>query len=185
MKFSIFLAPLFACLLLISCKEKKEHKLTGKWQEVAVINPELDEAMHDQQIFADTVGGSTTAEQNKALYGTDNVDTMRAALKKNLDSFRLEQYKVIDATRFDFRDNGILYINSIQGIDSANWYLDDEGALILDEAKLKGNGNKIRMEVVELSDTLLKLGVMNKFANTTAVFKPSKNKPACIFESSD
>ena len=174
MKFLISLSPVLICLLFLSCKDKKEQKLSGKWQEVAVINPQLDKAIHDQQIFADTVGSATTAEQNKALYGTDNIDTMRAALNKNLDSFRRAQLMAIKATRFDFRDNGILYINSNEGIDSSNWYLEEDGALILDRAKLKGSGTKKRMEVLELSDTLLKLGFTENYINSTAIFKPIK-----------
>jgi hypothetical protein len=174
MKFLISLSPLLICVLLLSCKEKKEQKLLGKWQEVALINPTLDKTIHDQQIFADTVGSTTTAEQNKALYGTDNIDIMRAGLKANLDSFRRAQHFTINATRLDFRDNGMFYINSDEGFDSSNWYFDDDGALIIDEGKLKGTGKKMRVEVLELSDTLLKLEFNEKFLSSTAVFKPIK-----------
>ena len=175
MNYSLILPAALLCILgFSSCKESADRKLVGEWQEVAVLNPQLDEAVHKQQVFADTVGSSTTAEQNKALYGTDNIDTMRAELNTNLDSFRKAQFFAIKATRFDFREGGLLYIHSMDGVDSSNWYLDDDGALILDEAKLKGTGNKIRMEVAELSDTLLKLQFTEQYLTSTAVFKPVK-----------
>ena len=174
MKYSLIVPAILVCLTLPSCKESGGRKLIGEWQEVAVINPQLEEAIQEQQVFSDTVGSNTTAEQNKALYGTDNIDNMRASLKINLDSFRQAQYEAVKATRFDFREGGLLYIHSMDGVDSSDWYLDEDGALILDEAKLKGSGNKIRMEIAELSDTLLKLKFTEQYLTSTAVFKPVK-----------
>jgi hypothetical protein len=175
MKYSLF-APiiLLGLFSIVSCKGSDERTLVGEWQEVAVINPQLDEAVNKQQLFADTVGSKTTAAQNKALYGTDNIEEMRKSLKTNLDSFRKAQHSAINATRFVFRADGLLYTHSLDGVDSSNWYLDDDGALILDEGKLKGTGNRIRMEIAELSDTLLKLQYNEQFLTSTAVFKPVK-----------
>jgi hypothetical protein len=148
--------------------------LIGAWQEVKIINPDLDAAIQAQKTFADTVGHSTTPEQNLSLYGFENVDSFRKELNTNLDSFRKAQFMAVKGTKFDFLENGIIYIHSNEGVDSSNWYIDQDGALILDEAKLKGKGNRIRMEIVELSDTLLKLQYTEKFLNSTAVFKPIK-----------
>lgn len=169
----ILILPL-TLITLYSCKKDKAAQLVGKWQEIKVINPDLDATLQQQKTFADTVGYSTTAEQNLALYGVENIDTFKKELHTNLDSFRKEQLKAVEATQFDFQKNGIIYIKSEEGIDSCNWYLDDDGALILDEAKLKGVGTRLRMEIVELSDTLLKLQYTEKFLNSTAVFKPIK-----------
>lgn len=163
------------CLLsLYSCKKDKAGKLVGKWQEVAVINPDLDATFNQQKLFADTVGHSNSPEENLALYGVDNIDSFRKVLNANLDSFRMAQIRAVNATQFDFQKNGVIYFHSDEGVDSSNWYLDDDGALILDEAKLKGAGNTIRMEIIELSDTLLKLQYLEKYLNSTAVFRPVK-----------
>jgi hypothetical protein len=99
---------------------------------------------------------------------------MRTELMANLDSFRKAQYYAIKATRFDFRRDSLMYIHSNDGVDSSKWYLDDDGALILDEARLKGAGNRIRMEILHLSDTLLKLQFTEQFLTSTAVFRPVK-----------
>ena len=173
LRFRFLIIPLSLCLLF-SCTGKKRHRLVGAWQEVKIINPDLDAAMESQKLFGDTVGHSTTPEQNLALYGTSNIDSFRKAVNANLDSFRKAQSTAVNATKFDFLENGIIYIHSDEGVDSSNWYIDDDGALILDEAKLKGVGNRIRMEIVELSDTLLKLQYTEKFLSSTAVFKPIK-----------
>lgn len=170
-----FLLPVLSCIFLASCKEKTEDKLIGKWQEVAVINPQLEATMHDQKVFADTVGSTTDSLQNISLYGTTNIDTFRAMLLANLDSFRKAQFLAVQATSFDFRKDGLIYINSDDGPDSSSWYLDEDGALILDEAKLKGTGGKIRMEILHVSDTMLKLQFNEKYLTSTAVFKPVKS----------
>lgn len=159
---------------LFSCKKDRKSMLVRKWQEVAVINPDIDAMFSQQKIFADTVGHSTTAEENLALYGVSNIDSFRKALNANLDSFRHGQYRAVVSTVFDFHKNGVIYIHSDDGVDSSSWYLDDDGALILDEAKLKGVGTTLRMDIVELSDTSLKLQYMEKFLNSTAVFKPAE-----------
>ena len=171
---SLLPISLFCLAALQSCKESREDQLVGEWQEVAVVNPQLEEAIIEQQVFSDTVGRTTTPEQNLALYGTADIEAMRAGLKVNLDSFRKSQFEAVQATRFDFKKGGLLYIHSMDGVDSSNWYLDDDGALIMDEAKLKGAGNKIRMEISELSDTLLKLQFTEQYLTSTAVFKPVK-----------
>jgi hypothetical protein len=174
MKFSFVLFSLLSCLLLFSCKDKREEQLIGLWQEVDIINPELDAAIHKQHVFADTVGTATDSVQNQMLYGTNDIEAMRTELMANLDSFRKAQYYAIKATRFDFRRDSLMYIHSNDGVDSSKWYLDDDGALILDEARLKGAGNRIRMEILHLSDTLLKLQFTEQFLTSTAVFRPVK-----------
>ena len=166
--------PAILCLCCISCKQSPEQKLLGRWQEAAIINPQLDATMHDQGVFADTVGATTDSTQNQMLYGTDNIDTFRARTKANLDSFRKEQARAIAATIFDFQKDGLVFIHSTDGIDSAKWYIDEDGALLLDEEKLKGSGGKIRMEVLEASDTLLKLRYNEKYLSSTILFKPVK-----------
>ena len=174
MKFLFALLPFAFCLLCVSCKKNPEQKLIGKWQEVAIINPQLDEAVHNQQVFADTVGSLTDSTQNVALYGTNNIDTMKARLKENLDSFRKAQFYAVKETWFDFRKGGLMYLHSDDGLDSSSWYLDEDGALILDEAKLKGAGSKIRMEILSVTDTLLKLQFTEQYLTSTAIFKPVK-----------
>ena len=166
----------FAALLLfaVSCKEERSEQLIGLWQEVAVINPEIDNAIRSQEAFADTVGKSTDAKQNLSLYGTDDIEAMRVALRSNLDSFRQSQARSMSATRMEFRKDSMMYIHTMDGKDSSKWYLDEDGALIMDVAALKGGDNKIRMEVLHVSDTSLKLKYTENLISTTSVFKPAK-----------
>jgi hypothetical protein len=165
---------IFICCALLAGSCKKDapaDKIIGEWQEERVINPQLDEMIAKQSLFIDTVGSYTDSAANVALYGTNNIDTMKAELSANLDSFRKEQQHVVDETWFDFRKSGLVYMHSTDGLDSSNWYFDEDGALILDEQKLKGAGGKIKFDVLALNDTILKINYTEKYLNSTAIFR--------------
>jgi hypothetical protein len=167
----------FAALLgLAACKEATTHdKLIGKWQETEVINPQLDQAMKDQKEFADTIGNSTTPEQNLRNYGVANVDSLKRGLLASIDSFRLQRDEARRTTSYEFLQDGKMYIRTMGELDSASWSLDDDGALILDESKMKGDGGaKLRFEILALNDTVLKLQYNEKFLSSTTVFRPVK-----------
>ena len=172
MKFNPTVLSLCCVVLMVSCKkDSPSDKIMGEWQEVQVINPQLDEMIHKQSLFIDTVGSYTDSAENVRAYGTNNIDTMKANLRANLDSFRKEQKAVMEATWFDFRKDGLMYMHSTDGLDSSKWYFDEDGALILDEEKLKGGGNKIKLDVVTLNDTMLKINYVEKYLNSTAIFR--------------
>ncbi|MEO6832852.1 MAG: hypothetical protein ABI378_10190 [Chitinophagaceae bacterium] len=173
MKLSAVALPALLCLCCISCKPNNADKIVGAWQEVRVLNPQLDDALFKQNTFADTVGTSTDSLQNIEFYGATNIDSFKLRAKANLDSFRKYQFYSIRATIFDFQKGGKMYLHSLDGVDTAKWFIDDDGALILDQEH-KGEGSKIRMEIAEISDTLLQLKYKEQYSESTAVFKPVK-----------
>jgi hypothetical protein len=173
MKLRFFLLPALALLLAASCKPSQKQRIIGLWQEVDVKNPEMDSAFYRQHMFLDTVGSRTDSLANIRLYGTTNIDTFKAKERENLDAFKRAQEKAVSETWFEFHPNGIVYLHSLDGLDSANWYFEDK-ALMLDEQKLKGGGAKIRMDVLQLDDTALKLHFQEKYLNTIADFRRVK-----------
>lgn len=173
MKKTITILLLATCFF--SCKRKKEDIIINKWQAVALQNPAMDTIIMQQQSFIDTVGKSTDAAGNVEMYGTNNMDSFRKELQTQLDSFKIMQDAAIQSTEFNFMKGGKAIVNLGGGnIDSCKWYFDDDGALILDEMKLKGAGDKIKMEVIQISDTMLKLGLNEQGSKSTVTFKPAK-----------
>ena len=170
-RYSIILLLL---LPMAACKPSREELITRKWQEVQVENMQIQEALKSQQNFMDTMGTHTTPEENLANYGVTNIDSFRNVLKMNMDSFNRLQQVVIDSTRFEFKKNSVVYLHSMDGVDSANWSFEDEHTLLLDELKLKGAGTQIRMEILSLSDTALRLKFNENNASSTAIFVPAK-----------
>jgi hypothetical protein len=169
-------ATLFILILLLfaSCKPKREDLIARKWQGTAISNPQMEEVISSQQAFIDTVGSHTGAAEDLREYGVSNMDSFKQLLQMNLDSFRAMQQRLVASKQFDFQRNGIVYIHTEDRLDSANWAFEEDGILLLDEQKLKGTGGQLRIEVVTLNDTLLKLKFRENNATSTAVFKPLK-----------
>jgi hypothetical protein len=177
MKKTITLLLLATCLF--ACKRKKEDIIINTWQAVSMQNPTMDTIIMQQQMFIDTVGKNTDAAANLESYGTSNMDSFKKEMQTQLDSFKIMQENAIKSTEFQFlkgdKKGGKAIINLGGGdVDSCKWYFDDEGALVLDEMKLKGAGDKIKMEIVTLNDTIMTLRLNEQGSKSTVTFKPKK-----------
>ena len=168
--------PLFLLLFVIlaSCKAKREDVIARKWQETRFSNPQMAQLMQEQRFFMDTMGHGTNTADNLRMYGAANVDSMKGALQRNMDSFDHMMQVAVDSTWYDFNGNGTVYMHSDDGLDSASWYFDEEGGLVLDEMKLKGTGSRLRMEVLALNDTALRLRYSENRSASEAIFAPAK-----------
>ena len=160
--------------LFAACKESKKDLITGKWQAISVESPELTQQVEASRIFFDTVGTTTDAAANEQLYGVRNMDSMRAVLKLQLDSFLAMQDATVRNTWMNFDKNGTVVASFNSYPDTVKWYFDDEDNLMLDELEQKGAGTKIKMEVVRLEDTILQLKFKEGEFSSTATFKPVK-----------
>lgn len=167
------LIALLSCsLLLFSCKQDKKSMIMKKWIAVSLENPQLDAMIKEQQTFLDTFGKNTTDKQNDSLYGVHNIDSMRESLQLQLNDFKSMQEHSVKNTWFQFQKNGIVIMNFSGETDSTKWYFDEEDNLMLDEMELKGAGSKLKMEVVQLADTILKLKLNEEGAASMVTFRP-------------
>lgn len=162
-------------VLMASCTTSRDKQLLGKWKAIQMESPRLDQEIKDAQLFIDTVGKNTTSAQNKELYGVENMDSVRDIMKEQIDLTIKEQKRMIDSTWLNFLQNGIVASNfGAPQPDTINWYLDEEGALILDEMKMKGGGDKVVMEILTLTDDTLRLRFNENGYSSTATFMRDK-----------
>jgi hypothetical protein len=161
-------------LLLTACGNSKEKMLTGKWQAVKLDKAALDKQLEESRLVMDTIGTHTTPEMNQQLYGHSNPDTLKAIISAQIDESRLMQQYFLDHTSFEFRKDKIAVLIFGGEPDSASWYFDDEGALVLDDMKLKGSGDKTKMEIVSLTDTTLQLRYTENGVTSVASFRAVK-----------
>ncbi|PZF71005.1 hypothetical protein DN068_20085 [Taibaiella soli] len=161
-------------MVFASCGDQKRDLITRKWQAISLENETLDKDMAEKQQFMDTVGQHTTPEMNMALYGVPNTDTIKTILRAQMDEAKMVQQYTLEHTIFEFRPDKVAVLSFGSNPDSANWYFDDEGALILDDMAMKGAGDKTKMDIVTLNDTLLKLKYTEDGITSTATFKPMK-----------
>jgi hypothetical protein len=168
------IAGLLLSVALFSCKKSKEDKIARKWQAYELNSPQMDNMLAEQQAFIDTFGKNSDAATNIAIYNTANVDSLRHAMQAEVDDLKALQQHAVTNTWFDIRKNGIAVMNFSGQVDSVNWYFDEEGALILDQMKLKGTGTKIVMEIVSLEDTMMKLRFTENGLTSSVTFRPEK-----------
>jgi len=171
-KLSLLSVIVFIGLFSVSsCKPSKEKMILGKWQAINMESPKLDQQIADTKNYIDTIGKSTTPAQNLELYGVSNMDSMRLLMQQQLDMTLAEQKRMIDETWIEFMKKGIVATNfGAPQPDTINWYFDDDGALMLDEMKMKGTGSKIKMDIIKLEKDTLKLSFSENGFESTATF---------------
>ncbi len=163
----------FLAMLFFSCKPTLEKMIVGKWQATHLDNPTLDEQVKQMNAFLDTVGSHTSPEQNELLYGVKNIDSLKEIQRTQIKQALIEQESAIKNTYLQFKDDGILYYSFGTSPDTACWYFEGENNLVLDEKKLKGVGNIVKIELVKLEKNELQISFHDKGFNSTAVFIPA------------
>jgi hypothetical protein len=163
--------------LLSACTtQDKKSMLTGKWQAISLENTQLDSLMAEQTRFLDTFGKNTTPEENLAIYGFANVDSVREVSKKEMTEYLAMQDHAVKNTWFEFRKDGSVIMNFSGQVDSTKWQINDEGKLVLDEPARQDELGKISMDILSLTDTMLKLQMTEQGMSSTVIFKPADNK---------
>lgn len=167
----------FAMMVLsvacVSCATKDKKKLIeGKWQGVTLESSKLDDLMKEQNAFLDTFGKNTTADENVKMYGFANIDSARQLLKQEMVDYMAMQDHAVKNTWFDFRKDGIVVMDFSGQKDSTKWHINEEGMLMLDEAGAT-SGEKIKMEILSLTDTMLKLEMTEQGMSSIVIFKPA------------
>jgi hypothetical protein len=171
MKRSI-IAVVLLSLVLFSCKRNNKEAIIGKWHAVKLENPEMDSFFIKSQIYIDTIGKGHDAATNIQLYGVANMDSMRHILQGQYDSAKTMQDAAVNNTIFNFRKDSVVILSFNGSVDSSKWYFDASGSLVLAELNGYGPGDKIKMELVALSDTVLKLKFIENTSVSTVTFHP-------------
>lgn len=161
-----------ACpLLLFSCRHDKRETLIRNWQAVSVENSQMDAVLEQGQIFLDTMGKSGDDATHIGIYGTSNMDSLRQIYQAQLDSIKVMREKAIKNTMLTFRKNGTVVLTFAGFSDSTKWHFDDRGSLILNEITPNTNSS-IKLQVVMLEDTALKLQLMENGSTRSITFHP-------------
>ena len=179
---------LILILVLFSCRQDRTRLLTGKWKltkfennlelligkwdAVKLVNPELDSFFINGQKYIDTVGKNSDAATNIRLYGVANMDSMRMVLQKQFDSAKTLQYSSVASTSFVFMDNGLVVLSFHGNIDTSAWAIDNDGNLSLDDMNESSKGEKVKMEIMLLTDTALILKFRENNAYSIVTFHP-------------
>lgn len=142
---------LICSLFFNACQSENSSLLHRKWQSVALSNPQMDEQISFMKHYIDTVGNNDP-EIGKHIH----LDSLKMVLREELSHILEDQKQMLENTLMNFQSNGVVYITSIDGVDSAMYKLEGN-VIIVDEAKLKGYGELMKFEILQLTIDSLKL----------------------------
>jgi len=175
MKQTVVLAALCS-FLLFSCKPGKKKMLIGKWNATAIENPYVDSGLMMEKQMLDTLGKTTTPEQNLALYGTKNIDSLKQDQYAKLDTMINRQQFVTNNTWFQFNEDGsaVLHYGDMDAI-TTSWHLNDSGKLLLDVIEKSSFANNLDINIILLTDSSLRIQqVKNEVSNYISFTKERK-----------
>jgi hypothetical protein len=157
-------------IAICSCKSKRDM-LTGTWHAVKLENPEMDSFFINSQNYIDTIGKKNTDDANMQIYGVINMDSLRKVLQAQFDTAKAMQVGAVTNTVFQFRKDSlaILIFNGV--VDSAVWVMDKDGRLMLDDMHRENAGEQVNMEVLKLTDMVLKLRFKEDSSFSTVTFR--------------
>ncbi|MBK7763353.1 MAG: hypothetical protein IPI46_08255 [Bacteroidetes bacterium] len=147
---------------LLSCSAPEKNLIRQKWKTIALNNPKMEAEFLKMQQYIDTVG-----TLDKFLADTVNIDSLKMSLQTELNQMKESVRISRDNTLMEFKSNGVVYMTSIDGTDSAMYEL-EKRTIKIDEAKLKGYGESMTFEILKITTDSLRLRLID-YGDTSEV----------------
>jgi hypothetical protein len=160
-------------LVLFSCKQNRRAMLTKTWHATNLESKEMDSILTQGQKFIDTVGKNTDSVTNVATYGTANMDSLKHELQLQLDSVKMMQAESVTSTVFQFRKDSVAVLAFQGRTDSMKWQIEVD-TITLSPLNGIGTLEEVRMEIISLADTSMKLKFRENGASSIVTFHPEK-----------
>lgn len=144
-------------VLLAACGRSKQKLLMGTWHVVKMENPEIDSFFINSQRYIDTMGSTNDPVVNMALYGSTNMDSVRANMQHQFDSARQLQTDLVHHTVFSFYTDSLAVVSFGGAPDTSKWHINKEGKLIMQKIEEGAVPEIQKIDIVSLSDTELVL----------------------------
>lgn len=159
---NIFCLVLICSTTFLACKSSQKDLLCKKWKTVALKNSKMEQEVLFMQQYIDTLG-----QNDPELKTLINIDSTKMMLKAEMEKSTKEQQLALENTLMEFKSNGVAYTTSIDGVDSAMFTI-EENFIKIDEAKLKGVGETMTFEILNLTKDSLKLQMID-YGDTSVV----------------
>ena len=165
--------------LFASCKNDSPRSLlTGSWQGTTMRNEAMEEMVAAQRGLLDTLGNNTSPSEWPALYGTSNLDSFKKEGYKTLDALQVHLKESATKTNFNFRPDSVAVLTFEGAADSVRWSMEGDTLLVLTEIEKPGiTGNTpMRMSLKTLTKDSLSLSFEERGANSVMNFRRAGDK---------
>jgi hypothetical protein len=160
--------------LFASCKNDSPHSLlTGSWQGTTMRNDAMEEMVAAQRALLDTLGNNTQPADWPALYGTSNMDSFKKEGYKTLDALQAHLKESATKTNFNFRTDSVAILTFEGAADSVRWSVEGDTLLVLTEMEKPGvtANPPLRMSLKTLTKDSLSLSFTERDAQSVMNFR--------------
>ena len=141
-------------VLFAACQPSQEDLLCKKWKTTNIYNTLLDKNIAQYKQLLDTV-----TEKYELVQYTGDLETFKKIIQADIDDMSEKQNSKNlneDNSFLELSQNKRIYFKSVNGVDSANWYLEDN-EIVADDEAFTGVSNLTRFTILRLDKENLKL----------------------------
>jgi hypothetical protein len=160
---------LFIILVCLTACNNNKKLLCKKWQAVKLYNPKMEALIAQTKADIDTIGN-----EDAIIGKATNVDSFRNLMKEEMEKSIQELDASMKNTTYQFFENGVSYLSTADGVDSAKWTLEADSMLRIDEPALTGMGDVQLFKILKLDANNLQLQMIIFADTSTMSFVPAK-----------
>jgi hypothetical protein len=150
----LFLSNLI--ISIVGCNNNTQTHLYNKWKTVKLINAKMEAELLAMQTYIDTLGNQDPILKNDSKLVAETKQLLAQDLKNNMEAYQIAKENML----LEFLSNGMCYITTTDGVDSAMFHL-EENFIKIDETKLKGYGETMTFEILSLKKDSLHLKLID------------------------
>jgi hypothetical protein len=139
--------------------------LYQKWKTISFRNSKMEAEIQNMKNYIDTVGN-----QDPEMRKATDIENLKKTLREELEIGIAEQKTNNDNMFIEFRPNQLMIATSIDGVDSAMFTMEDN-FIKVDDAALKGYGESMTFEILQLTKDQLRLRLVDYGDTTIAEMK--------------
>jgi len=170
-RFGIYVLLCSLVLTSILGCNKSSRDLSGKWKAVQLENPTLDSFFNESKIYIDSMGSNNNDATNLELYGTTNVDSLRALMREKLKASMDAQENAVNNAYFDLRKDSMAYIEFVGAKDTSIWYLENDSTLVFIEQIGQDKGMATKMNIAAFNEHELVLLLQKESSISKVTFQ--------------
>lgn len=136
-----------------------------KWKTISFRNSKMEAEIQNMKNYIDTVGN-----QDPEMRKATDIENLKKTLREELEIGIAEQKTNNDNMFIEFRPNQLMITTSIDGVDSAMFTMEDN-FIKVDDATLKGYGESMTFEILQLTKDQLRLRLIDYGDTTIAEMK--------------
>lgn len=151
-----------------ACNGDKASMISKKWKTTDIENTSIKKEMAYYKALMDTM-----TEKNEMVEFFGSVDSFKKVIVEDLAKQEEMQKTSLENSFMEFKKNKKVYFTSVDGVDSANWYIEEDD-IVVDDEEFTGVSTVTRLSIVELDKNNLTVRMINQYDTSTIRMKTAE-----------